>query len=134
MSDDDSAFVLRLARDAREVERFTRLHPEQPQRQSHVQQCLGGHAPVVAASDYVRAWPQLIGPHVKAPYTVLGTDGFGRSDTRTELRRFFEVDRHHVVLAALTALRQQGAVTARVCSQAIERYGLDAQASAPWTC
>ena len=123
-----------LEREARAVDRHNRLNPEAPQRTSHVQRCLAGEVPVVAASDYVRAWPQLIGPHVKAPYTVLGTDGFGRSDTRTELRRFFEVDRHHVVLAALTALRQQGAVTARVCSQAIERYGLDAQASAPWTC
>jgi pyruvate dehydrogenase E1 component len=97
-----------LARDAREVERFNRLHPSDEARLSHVQRCLAGNAPVIAATDYVRAWPQLIASYVDAPFTALGTDGFGRSDTRAALRSFFEVDRHHVVLAALTALRAQG--------------------------
>jgi pyruvate dehydrogenase E1 component len=123
-----------LARDAREVERHNRLHPLQAPRQSHVQRCLPGDAPVIAATDYVRAWPQLVAPYVKAPFTALGTDGFGRSDTRAALRRFFEVDRHHVVLAALTALRAQGQVDAATCATAIERYGLDATSVAPWTC
>ena len=121
-----------LARDAREVERHNRLHPTEAPRLSHVQQCLAGNAPVIAATDYLRAWPQLVASYVEAPFTALGTDGFGRSDTRAALRRFFEVDRHHVVLAALTALRVQGGVDAATCAEAIARYGLDAGATASW--
>ncbi len=121
-----------LARDACEAERFNRLHPAGPARISHVQRCLPGPQPVVAATDYVRAWPLRIAPHLDAPFTALGTDGFGRSDTRAALRRFFEVDRHHIVLAALTALRRSGQVDAATCAAAIERYGLQADADAPW--
>nr|MDP9062074.1 alpha-ketoglutarate dehydrogenase [Pseudomonadota bacterium] len=97
-----------LARDARDVERWNRLHPQQPARRSHLAECLPKGAPVVAVSDYVRAVPQMLGSYVDSAYTVLGTDGFGRSDTRAALRDFFEVDRHHIVLAALTALVEQG--------------------------
>ncbi|MEO8300023.1 MAG: pyruvate dehydrogenase (acetyl-transferring), homodimeric type, partial [Burkholderiales bacterium] len=127
-----------LARDAREVERWSRLHPQDansdPARISHVQHCLGGEVPVIAASDYVRAWPQLVASYVDAPFTALGTDGFGRSDTRAALRRFFEVDRHHIVLAALAALRAQGHVDAATCAQAIARYGLRPEQPPSWTC
>jgi pyruvate dehydrogenase E1 component len=121
-----------LAREAREVERFNRLHPAEPARTSHVQRCLAGDAPVIAASDYVRAWPQLIASYLDAPFTALGTDGFGRSDTRAALRRFFEVDRHHVALASLTALRVQGRLDAATCADAIARYGLSADAVPSW--
>ena len=121
-----------LARDARESERFNRLHPSGEARLSHVQRCLAGTAPVIAATDYVRAWPQLIAAYIDAPFTALGTDGFGRSDTRAALRSFFEVDRHHVVLAALTALRAQGLVDAALCVDAIARYGLSVDDSAAW--
>jgi pyruvate dehydrogenase E1 component len=121
-----------LARDARAVERFNRLHPNDEARLSHVQRCLSGSTPVIAATDYVRAWPQLIASYVDAPFTALGTDGFGRSDTRAALRRFFEVDRHHVVLAALTALRAQGLVDAATCAEAIARYKLCVDDSAAW--
>ena len=123
-----------LARDARAIERWNRLHPLAAARTSHVQQCLCGDAPVVAASDYVRAWPQLIAGHVQAPFVTLGTDGFGRSDTRAALRSFFEVDRHQIALAALTALRAQGAVSAPTCAQAIERYGIAVDQRASWDC
>ena len=123
-----------LARDAREVERWNRLHPQLAARQSHVQRCLSGDAPVVAATDYVRAWPQLVASYVQAPFTALGTDGFGRSDTRAALRSFFEVDRHHIVLAALTALREQGRVDAAVCAKAIERYQIGSERPPSWTC
>jgi pyruvate dehydrogenase E1 component len=122
-----------LARDAAEAERFNRLHPQAPQRPSHVRTCLPGDAPIVAASDYVRAWPQLIAAHVDAPFVALGTDGFGRSDTRAALRSFFEVDRHQIVLSALTALRQQGKADAATCARAIERYGIDAERPPSWT-
>jgi len=123
-----------LAREAREVERWNRLHPGQTPRQSHVAGCLPQGAPVIAATDYLRALPQLIASHIEPPYTVLGTDGFGRSDTREALRRFFEVDRHHIVLAALTSLAQQGCVDIALCQQAIERYGIDVEAAASWAC
>jgi pyruvate dehydrogenase E1 component len=89
--------------------------------------------PIVAASDYVRAYPELIASYLSASFTVLGTDGFGRSDTRAALRRFFEVDRAHIVLAALQALAQSGAVERRLLQQAIERFGIETETSAPWT-
>jgi len=117
-----------LARDGMAVARRNRLHPTQEPDVSWVGRCLGGHAgPVIAASDYVRAVGEQIRPYVLRDYTVLGTDGFGRSDTREKLRGFFEVDRHHVALAALHALgRDEDA------AKAIERYGIDADAEAPW--
>jgi pyruvate dehydrogenase E1 component len=121
-----------LAREADACERWNRLHPQQTPKTSHVERCLSGPAPVIAASDYARAWPQLIAPHVNARYVVLGTDGFGRSDTRAALRRFFEVDRHHVALAALHALAREGRIGAEVCAQAIARYGIQAEAAPPW--
>jgi len=121
-----------VAREAREAERWNRLHPQDAPRESHLQRCLGGEAPVIAASDYVRAWPQLVASHLHAPFTVLGTDGFGRSDTRAALRRFFEVDRHQIVLAALDSLRQQGRVDAMLCAQAIERYAIATEREASW--
>ena len=116
-----------LARDAREVERWNRLHPQAPARISHVTECLPKGAPVVAVSDYVRAVPQMIASYLDSGYTVLGTEGFGRSDTRAALRDFFEVDRYHIVLAALTAL------DARMGQQAIEKYGLQTERDPSWT-
>jgi pyruvate dehydrogenase E1 component len=122
-----------LARDAREVERVNRLQPGAIDRVSHVQRLLAGNAPVVAATDYVRAWPQLIAEYVDARYVTLGTDGFGHSDTRHALRRFFEVDRHHVVLAALQALVRDGACERALLTEAVRRYGLAGTTAAPWT-
>ncbi|PWJ84670.1 hypothetical protein C7441_105290 [Pseudaminobacter salicylatoxidans] len=92
-----------------------------------------GDVPVIVASDYVRAWPQLIASYVDAPFTALGTDGFGRSDTRTALRVFFEVDRHQIVLAALSALVKAGTLPRETTAEAIARYGIASAAPAPWT-
>ena len=86
---------------------------------------------IVAATDYVRAYPQLIAPYLGGRFITLGTDGFGRSDTRRALRRFFEVDRHSVVLATLDALACTGHVPMHTVVQAIERYGIDAESAAP---
>ena len=122
-----------LAREAREVERWNRMHPLETPRRSHVEECLSGDAPIVAATDYVRAYPQLIASYLDARYVTLGTDGFGRSDTRVALREFFEVDRHHVVVATLDALAAEGRLQRDVVAKAIERYGLDATAGSPWT-
>ena len=119
-----------LARDAREADRLERLGGMPAV--SHVATLLAGKDPVIAATDYVRAWPQLIAEYVPARYATLGTDGFGRSDTRQQLRRFFEVDRHQVVLAALQALVREGALERGVLAQAATRYGVDGEAQAPW--
>jgi len=118
-----------LRRDGMEAERHNRLHPgaEEPRR-SFVEESLAGRAgPVVAATDYIRSLPDAIRPWVEAPFTVLGTDGFGRSDYRKALRRFFEVDRHHVAVAALHALGRDEDAQA-----AIEKYGIDPETEAPW--
>jgi len=120
-----------LAREAREVERAA-LFGTTPgtvstsQAVSHVQRCLVGHAPIIAATDYVRAYPQLIASYVNAPYTVLGTDGFGRSDTRSALRRFFEIDKYHVAVAALAA------IDAGLHAAALVKYKISADQAAPW--
>jgi pyruvate dehydrogenase E1 component len=120
-----------LARDARQVERRNRLDPLGAPATSHLAACLPGHAPIVAASDYVRAWPQLIAAYVEAPFTALGTDGFGRSDTRQALRRFFEVDRASIIIAALAALARAGDVSREVVAEAIRRLGVNT-APPPW--
>ena len=120
-----------LAREAREVERDNRLQTGEP-RSSHLQQQLGGRQPIIAASDYVRAWPQLIGQYLEAPYTTLGTDGFGRSDNRANLRQFFEVDQHSIVLAGLKSLVDHDGLDAGILSEAIGRYCPDPARSAPW--
>jgi pyruvate dehydrogenase E1 component len=121
------------ARDAREVERWNRLHPHHAPRTSHVAQCLAGPAPIIAATDYVRAYPQLIASYVDAPFTALGTDGFGRSDTRSALRGYFEVDRYSVVVAALDGLAKQGTIARRIVADAIARYGIGVDDRPPWT-
>ncbi|WPN44586.1 alpha-ketoglutarate dehydrogenase [Pseudomonas sp. P8_241] len=122
-----------LAREAREVERHNRLNPAETEQVSHLCASLAGDAPVIVASDYVRAWPQLIASYVDARFIALGTDGFGRSDTRAALRSFFEVDRHQVVLAALDGLVREGKLPRQVLAEAIERYALDGDRPAPWT-
>ncbi|QHF44725.1 pyruvate dehydrogenase (acetyl-transferring), homodimeric type [Pseudomonas sp. S35] len=122
-----------LAREARDVERWNRLHPGAGKRVSHLNNCLPSGTPVVAVSDYVRAVPQMIASYLGDSYTVLGTDGFGRSDTRAALRDFFEVDRYHIVLAALTALVEQGGLDRQVCQEAIERYALQSDREPSWT-
>ena len=121
-----------LAREAREVERWNRLHPERELRRSHVENLLAGGDPIVAASDHVRAWPQLIASYVDARYVTLGTDGFGRSDTRAALRRFFEIDRWHIAIAAIDSLSRDGSIDRRMLAEAISRYNVDPERSPPW--
>jgi len=123
-----------LAREARARERYSRLHADAKQQPSYVDTCLAGSDPVIAASDYMRALPQLIASYISPRMTVLGTDGFGRSDTRKALREFFEVNRYHVALAALTALAEQGSIDRALCRQAIERYDINRSELAPWEC
>ena len=123
-----------LARDARECERWNRLHPGAPRRRSHLEECFEGRAPLVAATDYVRAVPQMISSYLPGRrYVALGTDGFGRSDTRVALRRFFEVDRAHVALAALSALAEEGAVSADRLAVAMSKLGIDPEVEPSWS-
>jgi pyruvate dehydrogenase E1 component len=122
-----------LRRDGLEVERWNRLHPTEPQRRAYVEECLAGRkGPAIASTDYIRTFADQIRPFVPGRYVALGTDGFGRSDYRVALRRFFEVDRHHVAVAALKALADEGAIESSVVASAIERYGVDADAAPPW--
>lgn len=123
-----------LARDGDACERYNRLHPGQTPRVPFVTQCLLCHTgPVIAATDYVRAVPNLIRAYVPFAYFVLGTDGFGRSDTRAALRSFFEVDRYHIVVTALHALAQKSSIAFSVVQAAIERYDVAVDHPDPWT-
>jgi pyruvate dehydrogenase E1 component len=121
-----------LAREAREIERWNRLHPQEKPRRSYVAECLSGDTPIIAATDYVCAYPQSIAPYLTARFVALGTDGFGRSDTRDNLRRFFEVDRQHIAAAALHALARSGEISPAIAAAAVERYGIDSATGPPW--
>ena len=115
-----------LRRDGLAVDRWNMLHPEAPPRRSYVETCLAGRAgPVIAATDYVKTFADQIRPFVPQRYRVLGTDGYGRSDYRRNLRRFFEVDRHYVAVAALASLAADAVIPAATVTDAIARYGID---------
>ena len=115
-----------LRREGLACERWNGLHPDSVRRIGYVESCLASRdGPVVAATDYMRSYADQIRAFVPGRYVVLGTDGFGRSDTRERLRRFFEVDRDYITLAALTVLAEEGTVPRGVVSEALEKYGID---------
>jgi pyruvate dehydrogenase E1 component len=123
-----------LRREALDVERWNLLHPDTEPRTPWVRHCLAGRrGPFVAATDYVRNVPDQIRQWVPGRYHVLGTDGFGRSDSRAALRDFFEVDRRYVALAALKALADDGQIDLATVRSAIERFGLDPDRPNPVT-
>ncbi len=125
-----------LRRDGLAAERWNLLHPEEKPRASYVAQCLEKRAgPVIAASDYVKTFADQIRAFVPRDrvYKVLGTDGFGRSDSRAKLRYFFEVNRHFVAVAALKALAEAGELKAKTVSEAIKKYGIDPAKADPTT-
>jgi pyruvate dehydrogenase E1 component len=123
-----------LRRDGLSVERHNRMHPDQKPQQSFVtEQMSGRKGPVIAATDYMRLYADQIRPYIQVPYVTLGTDGYGRSDTRSQLRHFFEVDAKFVAVAALKALADEGAVAASVVLDAMKRYGIDAEKLDPVT-
>ena len=123
-----------LARDGHDVERWNLLHPADEPRASHVARKLAGaEGPVIAATDYVRLFAEQIRPFVPGRYVTLGTDGFGRSDTRERLRHFFEVDRHWIALAALRALADEGRIARARVLDAMKKYGIDADKPNPLT-
>jgi pyruvate dehydrogenase E1 component len=121
-----------LREDALDVERWNRLHPTQPARVPFVtEQLLETDGPFVAVSDFVKAVPDQVARWVPGDWTSLGTDGFGRSDTRERLRRHFEVDAGHVVVAVLRLLADSQQVKEEAVADAVRRYGLDPEAIPP---
>jgi len=125
-----------LRRDGVDVERWNRLHPEAAPKKSWIAGQLEGRAgPVIAATDYVRAYSEQVRAYLPrgVHYTALGTDGFGRSDTRTNLRRFFEVDRHYIAHAAIAALAAEGKMNPQDVARAIKRYKIDPDKPNPVT-
>ncbi len=122
-----------LRRDGIDCERWNTLHPEAKPRVNYVEQCLDAGTPAVAATDYIRSFPDQIRTFVKAPYKTLGTDGFGRSDTRKKLRHFFEVDRFYVAVAALKALADEGTIPASIVAKAIKLYKINPDKPNPVT-
>jgi len=123
-----------LRRDGLDCERWNMLHPETKPRVSHVGQCLAKRGgPVIAATDYMKSYADQVRAFVPGSYTVLGTDGFGRSDTRKKLRRFFEVDRYYIAVAALKAMADEGTIKAGEVSKAIRMYKINPDKPNPTT-
>jgi pyruvate dehydrogenase E1 component len=124
-----------LRREGLSISRWNRQHPEAAPRLSYVETCLRDHkGPVVAATDYMKVYADQICPFIpNRPYLVLGTDGYGRSDTRAKLRRFFEVDRYYIAVAALKALADEGRIKPAQVTEAIKKYGLDPEKPDPAT-
>ena len=123
-----------LRREAEEVERWNLIHPDKKPRKSHLEVSLSKHrVPTVAVSDYVKMLAEQIAPYVPGPYYALGTDGFGRSDTRENLRHFFEVDRYYIVLTAIRALALDGKLDMSVVHQVMDKYDIDPNKPSPIT-
>ena len=123
-----------LREQALEVERWNRLHPRAEPLAPYVTHALGAvGGPIVAVTDFMRLVPDQIAPWVPGTYVTLGTDGFGRSDSRPALRRFFEVDAGHVVVATLAALAREQKIDPATVEEAMHRYDVDPEAPAPWT-
>ena len=121
-----------LMRDAQEVERWNMLHPLEDAKTPYITQLLDGRrGPAIAATDYIKSYTAQVAPWVPMAYTTLGTDGFGRSDTRAQLRKHFEVNRYYIVLAALKALADEGTTAAAKVAEAIEKYGLYTEKTNP---
>jgi len=121
-----------LRKNALETERWNLLHATQVGRRCYVQQALTDReGPFVAASDYMKSVPDQIRQWVPGRYSVLGTDGFGRSDSREQLRRFFEVDRHYIVVAALKSLADEGKLDSKTVTQAMQAFGIDSEKPDP---
>jgi pyruvate dehydrogenase E1 component len=121
-----------LSKQAREIERSNRLTAIEKKEKSFVQKLIDNEDPIVASSDYTRAYPQLISSYLPNPFIALGTDGFGRSDTRENLRKFFEIDKLQIVIAALDALCDQGKIPKSVLKSALKKYNINGNSEDPW--
>ena len=121
-----------LSKQAREVERSNRLTAIEKKEKNFVQKLINNEDPIIASSDYTRAYPQLIGSYLSNSFVALGTDGFGRSDTRENLRKFFEIDKFQIVIAALDALCDQGKIPKSVLKSALKKYNINVNSEHPW--
>lgn len=123
-----------LRREGLDIERWNRLHPEETPKVSYVEQCLAqSNGPTIASTDYMASFADQIRPFISHRYAVLGTDGYGRSDTRKQLRKHFEVDRHWVVVTTLKALADEGTLPASKVTTAIKKYGINPEKPNPLT-
>jgi pyruvate dehydrogenase E1 component len=123
-----------LRRDALQTERWNKLHPEKSPRKSYIETCFANRkGPYVAATDYMKIVPDQIRRWVPGQFVTLGTDGFGRSDGRKALRRFFEVDKYYVVVSTLKALADDGRINHKKVTEAIEKYQIDPNKPDPST-
>jgi len=123
-----------LRKEAEEIDRWNALNPEKEKKSSHLVSSLSDHSiPTVAVSDYIKMVSEQIGPFVPGPYYTLGTDGFGRSDTRENLRRFFEVDRHYIVLSAIRALVNAEKMDKNAIVKAMKKYNINPNKPSPTT-
>ncbi|MEO2167829.1 MAG: pyruvate dehydrogenase (acetyl-transferring), homodimeric type [bacterium] len=121
-----------LQRNIQETDRWNRLHPTETSRRSFLQESLADQSwPIIGVSDYLKSLPASLAGHAPEGIEVLGTDGFGRSETRDELRRFFEVDAEHITVAALSVLARRGAIAPKLVAEAITEFGIDADTPDP---
>ena len=115
-----------LRKDGMETERKNLLNPGEKPKKSYVEECLGKRdGPIIAASDYIRTYADQIRPYLSKPFYTFGTDGYGRSDGRKQLRRFFEVDKEHIVTYALSALAKEQLLATKHAEKAIKKYDID---------
>ena len=121
-----------LRRNGLETERYNLLNPEKEQKKTYVEKCLGNtEGPILAASDYMRMNSDQIRPYINKSFYSLGTDGFGRSDTRLNLRKFFEVDKEHIVAYALSVLAKEQLLQSKYANEAIKKYKIDPEKPMP---
>tara|TARA_B100000609_G_C17094726_1_gene371215 strand:- start:247 stop:840 length:594 start_codon:yes stop_codon:yes gene_type:complete len=115
-----------LRRDGMETERWNLLNPDEKRKKSYVQKCLEKRdGPIIAASDYTRSFSDQIRPYTNKPFYSFGTDGYGRSDTRKNLRKFFEVDKEHVVTYGLSVLAKEQLIASKYATEAVKKYKID---------
>ena len=127
--------VNQLRRDGLACEHWNLLHPDQAPKAPYISQMLAGReGPVICATDYMKSYGEQVRPYIESRFTVLGTDGYGRSDSRAQLRRHFEVDRYFVVIAALKSLADDGVIKPSVVSKAIKQFGINSEKPDPMTC
>ena len=121
-----------MRKEAEEADRWNMLNPRKKQKTAHLIKSFSDHnVPTIATADYIKMVSEQIGPYVPGPYYTLGTDGFGRSDTRENLRRFFEIDRHYIVLTAIRALTTDGKIEKVAILKVIKKYNIDPDKPSP---
>ena len=121
-----------IQRDGAEILRWNQLHPDKKPKETYIQKCLKGRSgPVIAASDYIRSHVDQIRPYINSSFYTLGTDGYGRSDTRKELRKFFEVNKESIIVNTLSALSHEQKIASKVVNDAIKKYKIDPEKPYP---